>query len=209
MSPEPELLGDRVRRAAGTSRGSRDIRGGVSRPGGGSRGSVRGVAADRPGYVPAAPVFAAKLSRCSGILCPAIRRVRDRASMGRVPSEGRARGQPAARSECGVGVGRSCRDPGAGVPWGSTDSLHFVPDRDPDQDPSGSGPCLSGSRFVVPYGWRGVGGEEGAAKGRNVVLTHLSRDKLPGTRGEVPGSSELRVASDSRAPFPFEVKGRR
>jgi hypothetical protein len=128
VSPEPEPLGDPVLRAAATSRGSRDKRGGVSRPGGGSRGSVRGVTADRPGYVPAAPVFAAKLSCCSGILCPAIRRVQDRGSMGRVPSEGRARGQPAARSECGVGVGRSCRDPSAGVPWGSADSPYLVRD---------------------------------------------------------------------------------
>lgn len=75
------------------------------------------MAADRPGYVPAAPVFAAKqLSRCSGILCPAIRRVQDRASMGRVPSEQRARG--------------SAR-PGVNAAWGwgnpaETEALEFL-----------------------------------------------------------------------------------
>lgn len=111
-----------------------------------------------------------------------------------------------------MGVGRSCRDPGVGVLWGSADSPHLVLDRDPDRDPSGSWPKLKWESLRGSI-WLGREREVGAVKVRYVVFPHLSRDKLPETRGVVPGSrcrsGELPVASDSRAPFPFEVKGQR
>lgn len=131
---------------------------------------------------------------------------------GSCPLGGKGPGQREARGECGVGVGRSCRNRGTGVPWGSADSSNLVPDQDPGSDPSGSGPRLK---------WESLPGSirltqersEANDRGRSMVLTHLPRDKWPGTRGEILGTGagpvSSPVTSDPRALFPFEVKGQR
>lgn len=212
MSPEPEPLGDRVLRAAATSRGSRDNRGGVSRPGGGSRGSVRGVAADRPGMYLLHQSLPPSSPAAAGSFVPQLGGYGTEQVWVVSPRKEGPRVSPRPGANAALGVGRSCRDPGVGVLWGSADSPHLVLDRDPDRDPSGSWPKLKWESLRGSI-WLGREREVGAVKVRYVVFPHLSRDKLPETRGVVPGSrcrsGELPVAPDSRAPFPFEVKGQR
>lgn len=69
---------------------------------------------------------------------------------------------------------------------------------------------LSGNRFVVPYGWR--------EKERRGPLKVRSPRSSPGTSGQgpeerFPGAGAGQVNSpanpDSKALFPFEVKGQR
>lgn len=75
-----------------------------------------------------------------------------------------------------MGVGRSCRDRGAGVPRGSADSLNLVPNRDPDSDPSDSGPRLKWESLHGSI-WLEREREEGNARDKNMVPTGLPRDK--------------------------------
>lgn len=64
---------------------------------------------------------------------------------------------------------------------------------------------------MVPYGWRRKE-ERGMLEARRWSPL-VSRDKWPGTTGEVLGAGagwvSSPVTSDSRPLFPFEVKGQR
>lgn len=80
---------------------------------------VGSVGAASPGYLPAAPAPCGPALPLQPGSLSGSRRLEGpgrEGVPGRVPWAGRARGQCEASGERVVGVGRSCRDPGAGVP---------------------------------------------------------------------------------------------
>lgn len=199
-------------RAAAASPWSRDSGNGVSRPGSGSRGRVGSAAAGWPRvFTCHTGALRPRSPAAAELLCPdpdVWRVLGGREYPVAFPPGGRGRGQRESSRECRVGVGRSCRDQGARVPFALQTPALLVPWA---LTPVALGLGVRGNCPTAPHHRRGKGrrGCERREFGLHALLLGLETGDCCGGSGSVYRWGKLPRGRRFQVLSSLEVKGQR